>query len=99
MSGKDVPEDIKARLLAMHEENVAAKEQLKTAQDKLVKARAVRFFRSVISSILRLTSKIQFIKSQDKLFKEEQAKLAGSAPVRSILPYTTPYSNIFIGYI
>ena len=42
LSGKDVPEDIKARLLAMHEENVNAKEQLKTAQEKLVKARAVR---------------------------------------------------------
>jgi hypothetical protein len=41
LSGKDVPEDIKARLLAMHEENVNAKEQLKTAQEKLVKARAV----------------------------------------------------------
>jgi protein HOOK3 len=36
-----VPEDIKARLLAMHEENVNVKEQLKTAQEKLVKARAV----------------------------------------------------------
>jgi len=41
LSGKGVPEDIQARLLAMHEENVAAKEQLKTAQEKLVKARAV----------------------------------------------------------
>ncbi|KIM87652.1 hypothetical protein PILCRDRAFT_815228 [Piloderma croceum F 1598] len=61
LSGKGVPEDIQARLLAMHEENVTAKEQLKTAQEKLVKARA-------------------FIKSQDKLFKEEQAKLAGSTP-------------------
>lgn len=41
LSGKDVPEDIKARLLAMHEDNVNVKEQLKTAQEKLVKARAV----------------------------------------------------------
>lgn len=41
LSSKDVPEDIKARLLAMHEENVSTKEQLKTAQEKLVKARAV----------------------------------------------------------
>ncbi|KAI0316800.1 HOOK-domain-containing protein [Amylostereum chailletii] len=55
LSGKDVPEDVKARILRMHEESVQLKEQLKTAQDKLVKARA-------------------FIKSQDKLFKEEQAK-------------------------
>ncbi|KAG1835630.1 HOOK-domain-containing protein [Suillus variegatus] len=58
ISGKDVPEDVKARLLALHEDNVVIKEQLKTAQDKLAKAR-------------------QFIKSQDKLFKEEQAKLGG----------------------
>ena len=41
LSGKDVPEDIKARLLALHEENVVVKEALKTAQDKLAKARQV----------------------------------------------------------
>jgi len=40
LSGKDVPEHIKARLLAMHEENVSTKEQLKTVQEKLVRARA-----------------------------------------------------------
>lgn len=57
ISGRDVPEDIKARLLALHEESLNAKEQLKTTQEKLAKAK-------------------QFIKSQDKLFKEEQAKLA-----------------------
>jgi protein HOOK3 len=42
LSGKDVPEDIKARLLTLHEDNVVVKEQLKTAQDKLAKARQVR---------------------------------------------------------
>lgn len=42
LSGKDVPEDIKSRLLAMHEENVNVKEQLKTCQEKLLKAKAVR---------------------------------------------------------
>ncbi|KAI5983865.1 HOOK-domain-containing protein [Pisolithus albus] len=57
ISGTDVPEDVKARLLALHEENQNVKEQLKTTQEKLGKAK-------------------QFIKSQDKLFKEEQAKLA-----------------------
>jgi len=40
LSGKDMPEDIKARLLTMHEDNVVVKEALKTAQDKLAKARA-----------------------------------------------------------
>lgn len=43
LSGKDIPEDIKARLLRMHEDNVQLQEQLKTAQEKLVKARTVRF--------------------------------------------------------
>ncbi|OSX64633.1 hypothetical protein POSPLADRAFT_1053441 [Postia placenta MAD-698-R-SB12] len=40
ISGKDVPEDIKARLLSLHEENIVIKEQYKTAQDKLTKAKA-----------------------------------------------------------
>ncbi|KIK96731.1 hypothetical protein PAXRUDRAFT_137821 [Paxillus rubicundulus Ve08.2h10] len=40
LSGKDVPEDVKARLLALHEENLNVKEQLKTSQDTLGKARA-----------------------------------------------------------
>ncbi|TFK82645.1 HOOK-domain-containing protein [Polyporus arcularius HHB13444] len=40
LSGKDVPEDIKQRMLALHEENVSIKEQYKTAQEKLVKAKA-----------------------------------------------------------
>ncbi|KAF8275193.1 HOOK-domain-containing protein [Lactarius quietus] len=61
ISGKGVPEDVKSRVLGLHEDNVQLKEQLKTVQDKLSKARA-------------------FIKSQDKLFKEEQAKLRGMSP-------------------
>ncbi|EGN96139.1 hypothetical protein SERLA73DRAFT_185718 [Serpula lacrymans var. lacrymans S7.3] len=61
LSGRDMPEDIKARLLALHEENVNLKESYKTAQEKLLKAKS-------------------FIKSQDKLFKEEHAKVAGSSP-------------------
>jgi hypothetical protein len=42
--GKNVPEDVKAKLLSIHEENVILKEQLKTNNDKLVKARAVCCF-------------------------------------------------------
>ncbi|KAF7322701.1 hypothetical protein HMN09_00048900 [Mycena chlorophos] len=57
LSGKDLPEDIKSRLLAMHEENVNLKESNKTSQAQLQKARA-------------------FIKSQDKLFKEQHAAQA-----------------------
>ena len=41
LSGKDLPEDIKQRMLAMHEEAVQLKEELKTANDKLVKAKRV----------------------------------------------------------
>lgn len=41
LSGKDLPEDIKARLLALHEENVHLKEAKKTADENLKKAKAV----------------------------------------------------------
>ncbi|EIW85348.1 HOOK-domain-containing protein [Coniophora puteana RWD-64-598 SS2] len=39
ISGKDLPEDIKARLLAMHEDNLNLREQVKSAQEKLNKAK------------------------------------------------------------
>ncbi|KAG6861873.1 hypothetical protein C0995_010579 [Termitomyces sp. Mi166 len=61
ISGKDLPEDIKTRLLALHEENVTLKEQAKTLNEKLAKAKA-------------------FIKSQDKLFKEQHAANLSSTP-------------------
>ena len=41
ISGKGVPEDVKSRILGLHEDNVQLKEHLKTVQDKLGKARAV----------------------------------------------------------
>jgi len=41
IAGKDLPEDIKQRLLAMHEENLTLKESYKTAQEKLTKAKQV----------------------------------------------------------
>jgi protein HOOK3 len=44
MSGKGVPEDVKTRVLGLHEDNVQLREQLKTVQDKLTKARTVRDF-------------------------------------------------------
>jgi protein HOOK3 len=43
LSTKDLPEDIKSRLLALHDDNVNLKEQYKASQDKLLKAKAVRF--------------------------------------------------------
>ena len=42
MSGQGVPESVKSRVLGLHEDNVQLREQLKTVQDKLNKARAVR---------------------------------------------------------
>ena len=41
VNAKDIPEDVKARLLRLHEENVALKEQLSTTQTKLTKAKNV----------------------------------------------------------
>jgi protein HOOK3 len=41
ISGKDLPEDVKARLLALHEDNLVLKENVKTTNEKLAKARQV----------------------------------------------------------
>jgi hypothetical protein len=42
LNGRDVPEDVKGRLLNLHEENVTLKEQVKAGHEKLLKAKAVR---------------------------------------------------------
>jgi protein HOOK3 len=63
-AGKDLPEEVKTRLLGLHEENVQLKEQIKTAQEKLNRAK-------------------QFIKDQDKLFREEHGKNAITSEVCS----------------
>ena len=42
LNGKDIPEDVKARLLKLHEDNVVLKEQLSTTKSKLAKAKTVR---------------------------------------------------------
>ena len=42
IAGKDLPEDIKSQLVALHEEVGMLKEQYKESQDKLNKAKAVR---------------------------------------------------------
>ncbi|KAM6500725.1 HOOK domain containing protein [Amanita muscaria] len=54
VSGKELPKDVKSRMLELHEENVTLKEANKSYQEKLLKAR-------------------QFIKQQDKLFKDQHA--------------------------
>ena len=48
LSGKDIPEDVKNRLLKMHEDNIHLQEQYKTVQEKLTKARAVSFREVVV---------------------------------------------------
>jgi protein HOOK3 len=80
LSGRDVPEDVKTRLLAIHEENVNLKEQYKTAQEKLLKARAVSPMCFYENGHLH-NIHVQFIKSQDRLFKEEHAAKATLTPV------------------
>jgi len=63
-AGKDLPEEVKTRLLGLHEENIQLKEQIKTSQEKLNRAK-------------------QFIKDQDKLFREEHGKSAIASGVCS----------------
>jgi protein HOOK3 len=43
LGGKELPEEAKAKFLALHEETVQLKEQLKTLQEKYQKARTVSF--------------------------------------------------------
>lgn len=57
LNGKELPEDIKARLLKMHEDNVILKEQLSTTQSKLTKARNVRqIYEFCLNHLLNSTS-------------------------------------------
>lgn len=44
LAGKDIPEDVKAKLMGINEENSALKDQIRVANEKLVKARQVRPF-------------------------------------------------------
>ncbi|KIM31999.1 hypothetical protein M408DRAFT_64288 [Serendipita vermifera MAFF 305830] len=55
LAGKDIPEEVKSKMMQLHEDNESLKEQLKIANEKLAKAR-------------------QFIKAQDKLFRDEHSK-------------------------
>lgn len=42
LAGRDVPEDIKAQIMKLHEDNMNAREQLKVMTEKFNKAKAVR---------------------------------------------------------
>lgn len=71
LAGKDIPEDVKAKLMGINEENAGLKEQLKSANEKLAKARQVSVLPMKVANSHHF---VQFIKSQDKLFREEHAK-------------------------
>jgi protein HOOK3 len=40
LAGKEIPEELKQRLLAMHEDNVLLREQVNSTNEKLTKAKA-----------------------------------------------------------
>lgn len=52
IAGKDLPEDVKSQLVALHEEVGMLKEQYKESQEKLNKAKAVRANVSRVRSFL-----------------------------------------------
>ena len=79
LAGKDIPEDVKSKMMALHEDAENFKEQLRVANEKLVKARQVSFQLALPSS--KLNSSAQFIKSQDKLFREEHSKALNNLAV------------------
>ncbi|KAI9567253.1 HOOK-domain-containing protein [Boletus coccyginus] len=87
LSGKDIPEDVKSRLLALREDNLNVKEQLMAAQEKLAKAKTVTHrFIGVFHLVLTPSSS----SSLKTLFKEEQAKLASMTTVNIHFVVSSP---------
>jgi hypothetical protein len=82
----------------MHEDNLNLKESYKTAQAQLAKARSVCRLPAISAEYL-LTS-TQFIKSQDKLFKEQHAAQALSvAPVSVHVSFGTAFLTMRAGNV
>ena len=75
-AGKDLPEEVKTRLLGLHEENIQLKEQMKTSQEKLNRAK-------------------QFIKDQDKLFREEHGKSSIPSEVCNNISFSSDHTDAF----
>ena len=65
IAGKDLPEDIKQRLLSMHEENLNLKESHRTLLDKLTKAKQVISLWSL--RVFLLTGKVVYKISRQTL--------------------------------
>ncbi|KAJ3517791.1 hypothetical protein NLJ89_g265 [Agrocybe chaxingu] len=81
MAGKDLPEDIKQKLLSMHEDNLNLKESYKTAQEKLAKAKqADKLFKEQFASNVATASQGTFeeaeasFRSQIKVLEEDVAR-------------------------
>ena len=91
IAGKDLPEDVKSQLVGLHEEVGMLKEQYKDSQDRLNKAKAVCTSLPSVS-FLSLIAVPKFIKSQDKLFKEEHAKKGGG--VSAVRWYQVLFQNV-----
>jgi hypothetical protein len=49
LNANNLPEDVKSRLLDLHGQNVSLKEQVKGANEKLLKAKAVCFVHLLLS--------------------------------------------------
>ncbi|KAJ3937432.1 MAG: hypothetical protein NXY57DRAFT_571571 [Lentinula lateritia] len=54
LSGKDLPEDIKQRLLALHEDNVMLKESLKTSNENSLRIKTSCIERSKLAKVLQM---------------------------------------------
>ncbi|TCD63888.1 hypothetical protein EIP91_004797 [Steccherinum ochraceum] len=80
LSGKGVPEDVKARMLKMHEDYITLQEQYKTAQDKLTKARSFikqqdKLFKEEAAKKMIGLSEGGMDDNEKKILEEEVARL------------------------
>jgi hypothetical protein len=55
LNANNLPEDVQSRLLDLHEQNVSLKEQMKSANEKLLKAKSVRFVQHCFDLLLNLS--------------------------------------------
>ncbi|KAH9483838.1 Protein Hook-like protein 1 [Psilocybe cubensis] len=75
LAGKDIPEDVKQKLLAMHEENLNLKLANKDIGEKLAKARQASH--DMLSQFVLVPYLfLKFVKQQDKRYKEDEAARA-----------------------
>jgi uncharacterized protein (DUF342 family) len=77
IASKGLSEEDQARFSSLHQETKVQEERINQLQEKLQKARAVRLLFFVSNSISSASSAdldiVQFIKQQDKMFREQHA--------------------------